>query len=115
MLRSQAAVPLGYISYSLYLARFIVMSALAKIIGRFAMEQDARAELLMAATLGVLWRLAALSYAYVEKPGMLVSRKLLAAMRPGSPINERRRKPGSDQARYRRPRLPAADSAIASD
>jgi peptidoglycan/LPS O-acetylase OafA/YrhL len=83
VLRSQIAVRLGDISYSLYLVHFIVMSALAKIIGRFAMDQDARAGLLMAATLLVSWPLAAVSYAWVEKPGMGLGRKVLAALPPG--------------------------------
>jgi peptidoglycan/LPS O-acetylase OafA/YrhL len=76
LLQRRLVVRLGDISYSLYLIHFIVMSALAKLIGGLSINEDVRAMLLMMVTLAVCWPLSAISYSYIEKPGIWVGRML---------------------------------------
>jgi peptidoglycan/LPS O-acetylase OafA/YrhL len=73
-LRNAVMIRLGDISYSLYLTHFIVMSALAKVLSEFLINQDLRALLLMAGTVAVTWPLSTFLYAYVEKPGIWAGR-----------------------------------------
>src|SRR6516164_10281146 len=80
-LRSEAAVGLGDISYSLYLIHFIIMSITAKFISRWLVDGDSRAEALMASTLLLTLPLAALTYEMIEKPGIIVGKKIAGTFR----------------------------------
>jgi peptidoglycan/LPS O-acetylase OafA/YrhL len=82
VLKSPTAIKLGDVSYSLYLLHYIVMSALAKLLGRVYIEQDVRPILLMATTLAVSIALAALSFTYIEKPGISLGRKFWKMLTP---------------------------------
>ncbi len=80
-LRGPFLIWLGDISYSLYLIHFIVMSALAKIIGAIHAPVDILAATLMLATLAASIPLAWVAYVYVEKPGIALGKKLIGAMK----------------------------------
>ncbi len=80
-LRSPFLVWLGDISYSLYLVHFILMSALAKIIGAIPAPVNVLAIALMLATFAVSIPLAWLAYSFVEKPGIALGKKLIGAMK----------------------------------
>jgi peptidoglycan/LPS O-acetylase OafA/YrhL len=80
-LRSKAAVRLGDISYSLYLIHFIIMSITAKFISRWLVDGDSRAVALMASTLLMTLPLAVLTYEMIEKPGIIVGKKIAGTFR----------------------------------
>jgi len=80
-LRSEAAVGLGDISYSLYLIHFIIMSITAKFISRWVVDGDSRAVALMASTLLLTLPLAVLTYEMIEKPGIIVGKKIAGTLR----------------------------------
>lgn len=80
-LRRPFLIWLGDISYSLYLIHFIVMSALAKIIGAIRAPVDVLAATLMLATLAASIPLAWIAYVFVEKPGIALGKRLIGAMK----------------------------------
>jgi peptidoglycan/LPS O-acetylase OafA/YrhL len=80
-LRRQAAVRLGDISYSLYLIHFIIMSITAKLISRWLVDGNSRAVALMASTLLLTLPFAVLTYEMIEKPGIIVGKKIAGAFR----------------------------------
>jgi peptidoglycan/LPS O-acetylase OafA/YrhL len=84
-LRNRALIWLGDISYSLYLIHFILMSALAKVIGTINAPIDILAIALMTATL-VSAALAAWGcYVCVEKPGIGIGKKMIGTIKNLTP------------------------------